>query len=80
MKNKTFYNIHEAKTQLSKIVEFVSAGGEVVIGKAGTPVMIIIPYDESRRGTRILGFAQGKGFIKKEFYESLSAEDLGDMI
>ena len=80
MRNKTFYNIHEAKTQLSKIAKYVSAGGEVVIGKSGTPIMTLIPYDESRRGARVLGFARGEGSIKKEFYDPLSDSDLGEMI
>ena len=32
------YNIHEAKTHLSKLIERVSSGEEIVIGKAGKPV------------------------------------------
>ena len=33
-------NIHEAKTHLSKLVERVAAGEEIIIGKAGKPVAI----------------------------------------
>ncbi len=80
MKTKTYYNIHEAKTQLSRIAEFVASGGEVVVGKAGTPVMVLIPYYEFRNRARILGFARGKGTIKPEFYEALKDDDFGDMI
>lgn len=79
MRNKTVYNIHEAKTQLSRIAEFVAAGGEVVIAKAGTPVMLVIPYDSTRCGARTLGFAKGRGTIKEEFYSPLNDEDLGSM-
>lgn len=38
------YNIHEAKTQLSRIIERVQQGGEVVICRAGTPVAKVVPF------------------------------------
>jgi prevent-host-death family protein len=37
------YNIHEAKTQLSRIIERVLQGNEVVISRAGTPVAKVVP-------------------------------------
>lgn len=37
------YNIHEAKTQLSRILAKVQAGEEVIIAKAGEPVARIVP-------------------------------------
>jgi prevent-host-death family protein len=37
------YNMHEAKTHLSRIIEQVERGGEVIIDRAGTPVAKIIP-------------------------------------
>ena len=37
-------NIHEAKTHLSKILEQVSAGEEIIITKAGTPIARVVPY------------------------------------
>ncbi|MDQ1248409.1 MAG: hypothetical protein QG597_2781 [Actinomycetota bacterium] len=37
------YNIHEAKTQLSRIVERVERGEEVIISRAGTPVARVVP-------------------------------------
>jgi prevent-host-death family protein len=39
----TTFNIHEAKTQLSRLIERVSAGEEVVIAKAGKPVARLVP-------------------------------------
>ncbi|MCK5798392.1 MAG: type II toxin-antitoxin system prevent-host-death family antitoxin [Deltaproteobacteria bacterium] len=38
-------NIHEAKTHLSKILEAVQRGEEVIIAKANTPIAEIIPFD-----------------------------------
>jgi prevent-host-death family protein len=37
-------NVSEAKAQLSKLLERVSRGEEVVIGKAGRPVARLVPY------------------------------------
>lgn len=41
-------NIHEAKTHLSRLVERVAAGEEVIIGKAGRPVARLVPYVAAR--------------------------------
>ncbi|NQU40543.1 MAG: type II toxin-antitoxin system Phd/YefM family antitoxin [Lentisphaerae bacterium] len=46
-------NVHEAKTQLSKLLTRVSAGEEVVISRYGHPVASLIPcatHAEKRRG------------------------------
>jgi prevent-host-death family protein len=37
-------NIHEAKTHLSRLLERVAAGEEVVISKSGTPVADLVPH------------------------------------
>ena len=42
-------NVHEAKTQLSRLLERVAAGEEVIIGKAGRPVARLVPYAETAR-------------------------------
>ena len=39
-------NIHEAKTHLSRLIERVEAGDEVVIARAGRPVARLIGYRE----------------------------------
>jgi prevent-host-death family protein len=50
------YNIHEAKTQLSRIIERVERGEEVVISRAGTPVARVVPLSGvvRRRGRGVL--------------------------
>jgi prevent-host-death family protein len=40
-------NVHEAKTHLSRLLDEVAAGGEVVIAKAGRPVARLIGYGET---------------------------------
>ena len=45
-------NIHEAKTHLSRLVQRAVDGEEVIIGKAGKPMVKLVPYqpcDEPRR-------------------------------
>ncbi|MCP4406746.1 MAG: type II toxin-antitoxin system Phd/YefM family antitoxin, partial [Gammaproteobacteria bacterium] len=39
-----FVNVHEAKTQFSKLLERVRAGEDIVIAKAGIPVARLVPY------------------------------------
>jgi prevent-host-death family protein len=46
------FNIHEAKTQLSRIIDRVEKGEEVVISRAGVPVAKVVPLPTraNRRG------------------------------
>ena len=43
MRGTTQVNIHEAKTNLSRLLDRVAEGGEVVIAKAGKPVAKLVP-------------------------------------
>ena len=52
-------NIHEAKTHLSRLVERVEAGEEVVIARAGRPVARLVPY-RGRREPRRPGLLRGQ--------------------
>ena len=45
-------NIHEAKTHLSRIVDEVAGGTEVVIAKAGKPMARLVPIEASVRPKR----------------------------
>ncbi|MGH2464081.1 MAG: type II toxin-antitoxin system Phd/YefM family antitoxin [Candidatus Limnocylindrales bacterium] len=47
-------NIHQAKTHLSRLVEEVEAGNEIVIARAGRPVARLVPY-AARREPRVPG-------------------------
>ena len=65
-----FTNIHEAKTHLSKLVERVAAGEEIIIAKAGKPVARMVPYKESKRLTPKPGSMKGKIKILPGFDEA----------
>jgi prevent-host-death family protein len=45
------FNIHDAKTNLSRIIDRVEHGEEIIISRAGTPVAKVIPL--SRRVDRV---------------------------
>jgi prevent-host-death family protein len=61
-------NIHEAKTHLSRLLERVSAGEEIVIAKAGRPIARLVRYDESDE-PRKLGGWEGRVWIADDFDE-----------
>jgi len=42
-------NMHEAKTHFSKLAELVENGEEVIIARAGKPVMKLVPIDEAQK-------------------------------
>ena len=62
------YNVYEAKTQFSKLIEMVSHGEEIVIGKSGKPVAMIIPF-HSKSFQRKPGYWRGKIKIAEDFDE-----------
>jgi prevent-host-death family protein len=59
-------NIHQAKTELSKLVERAEAGEEIVIARAGKPAAKLVPLSRSR-GHRRLGMLDGKFRIPDDF-------------
>lgn len=61
-------NIYDAKTNLSRLIEQVIAGKEVIIAKAGKPVAKLTAYLPSRK-KRKSGMLKGKIFISDNFNE-----------
>jgi prevent-host-death family protein len=61
-------NISEAKARLSALVEKVLAGQEVIIGKAGKPVAMLVQY-KRRETARQPGILKGKIKIASDFDE-----------
>lgn len=59
-------NIHEAKTQLSRYLQDVSAGEEIVIGRYGSPVAKLVPYVADKPKFEF-GLLAGKIKIAKDF-------------
>ena len=63
-------NVHEAKTHLSKLLERAMAGEDVVIMRAGRPMVRLTPV-ESAPQRRKLGSAAGELVIPEDFNDPL---------
>lgn len=66
-------NIHEAKTQLSSLLEKVQAGEDVVIAKSGTPIARLVPYSHPKRQIAAPGAMAGMIWISDDFDAPLDA-------
>jgi prevent-host-death family protein len=60
-------NIHEAKTQLSRLLEEVQSGEDVVIARAGTPIVRLVAYQAARARIAAPGAMEGEGWIADDF-------------
>jgi prevent-host-death family protein len=63
-------NVHEAKTHLSRLLERVEAGEEIVIARAGRPVARLVPLEPVER-RRPLGMYRGRIAMSADFDEPL---------
>ncbi|MDR3482259.1 MAG: type II toxin-antitoxin system prevent-host-death family antitoxin [Burkholderiaceae bacterium] len=62
------YNIHEAKTQLSKLVEMAARGESFVIAKAGKPMVKVIALDAPASSQmKRFGFMAGQIKVPDDF-------------
>lgn len=62
-------NIYEAKTELSKLIQKVSEGEEVIICKAGNPIASLTPYNKTNK-KRSLGVWKGKVKVSEDFNDT----------
>jgi len=70
-------NIHQAKTQFSRLVDMAANGKEIIIAKSGKPVARLIPY-ASHTESRRLGQLRGKIKIRKNFDATLPSQVLNE--
>jgi len=69
--------IHDAKTNLSKLIARVEAGEEIVIARGKTPVARLTPV-RAPAATRRFGALKGIVSVGPEFFEPLSGEELAE--
>jgi len=69
-------NIHDAKSQLSKLIERACRGEEVIIAKAGKPVARLTAYEQREHGRRF-GALRGRARADQPFFDALPEEELG---
>ena len=72
-------NIHEAKTQLSRLVEEAAKGEPFVIAKAGKPMVKVVPLDTpSPSEERRIGFMSGEIRVPDDF-DAMGAESIRNL-
>jgi prevent-host-death family protein len=67
--------IHQAKTNLSRLIEKASEGEEVIIARGSKPVARLVPVREVK-GKRQPGSLKGKLRVGPEFFEPLAMIEL----
>jgi prevent-host-death family protein len=66
-------NIHAAKTHLSRLIERVQAGEEIVIAKAGRPAARLVPIEDARKPVKIGGL---KGAPVPDDFNTMFEEEI----
>lgn len=63
------FNIHEAKTHLSRLADDAGAGETIILAKAGKPVAKLVPLGDAdqKKAPRELGFLDGKYKVPDNF-------------
>ncbi len=69
-------NIHEAKTHLSRLLQRVSAGEEIVIARNGEPIARLLPIE--RPVKRLFGADRGLFEVPEDFDASLPDDVLAE--
>jgi antitoxin (DNA-binding transcriptional repressor) of toxin-antitoxin stability system len=67
------FNVHAAKTNLSKLIDAALAGEKVVIARDSVPLVELVPYKKKKFKFDVL-----KGIVNTvpDFFEPMSEEDL----
>lgn len=71
----SFVTIHQAKTNLSRLIEKASAGEEIIIARGSKPVAKLVAIGEVK-GKRQPGSMKGKLYIGPEFFQPLPESEL----
>ena len=69
------FAVHDAKTNLSRLIADALAGGDVVIARGNVPAVRLVPV--APRGRRQFGALKGKVGMDARFDEPLPEDELG---
>jgi prevent-host-death family protein len=67
--------IHAAKTHLSRLIEEVTAGEQVVIARGKQPVARLVPVTAQKPG-RVFGAMRGRAKVDRRFFEPLPDDEI----
>lgn len=68
-------NVHQAKTHLSRLLQRVAGGEEIIIARSGTPIARLVAI-ENKESVRPLDFARDEVFVAADFDAPLPEEVL----
>ena len=68
----TIVNVHQAKTQFSRLLKRAHEGEEIILAKAGKPYARLVPLEEAQ--PRVPGLADGR--VDEKFFEPLPESEL----
>jgi prevent-host-death family protein len=68
-------NIHDAKTNFSRLVDAAAGGEEIIIAKAGIPTARLVPMQQ-KKIKRVFGSLKGKIRIAEDFDAPLSEDEI----
>ncbi|WP_029011961.1 type II toxin-antitoxin system Phd/YefM family antitoxin [Niveispirillum irakense] len=71
--------IHEAKTNLSRLIEEAASGEGFIIAKAGKPLVKVVPVTATEKPPRRLGTLAGRYLIPDDFDDMGSQEEIDTM-
>ena len=72
-------NIHQAKTNLSKLLQRVALGDEIIIAKAGVPMAKLVPL-QVEKPKRRLGLYKGQIWMADDFNAPLPEDILAGFL
>jgi prevent-host-death family protein len=68
--------IHQAKTNLSKLIKEACEGEEIIIARGSEPVAQLVPLKTKPKSRREFGILKGKLIVGPEFFEPLPDDEL----
>ena len=73
------YNVHEAKSNLSRLLKKTAEGERVIIMRDGEPVAELVPYRRPRKKIR-LGFAAGQVQMAEGWEKAMTDNEVADFL
>lgn len=72
------YTVHQAKTNLSRLLKEVASGKEVIIARGKEPVAQLVPIGKARK-KRVLGTMAGQISYSPDAFAPLTDQELSDL-
>jgi prevent-host-death family protein len=70
------FTVHQAKTELSKLMARAEAGEEIVIARRDKPAVKLVPVGEKPQKERVPGALKGMFTLPDSFFDPLPEDEL----